>query len=267
MITHCQLTGCPSLTNFNTIMALEGKIYREQNGRKTLCFTWQNTDFFAKLHTGIGWREVFKNLLQGKLPITSAKNEWQAIQRCHQYGISTMDLIAYGLEPSLNIAYQRSFLITRALTSVISLEDYCHHWQKNPPSLSHKKNLIKKVAELATQFHQAKMNHRDFYLCHFLLDTVKLQKGEIVLYLIDLHRVLIHRKQIPQRWLMKDLAGLFFSSINKGFNLRDWLRFINHYENYPWRQLSPQRKQMWRKITQQGLRLYQRRGDTLHQPS
>ena len=34
---------------------------------------------FIKLHYGVGWREIFKNLLLGRWPVLGAKNEWRAL--------------------------------------------------------------------------------------------------------------------------------------------------------------------------------------------
>ncbi|MHA7841036.1 MAG: lipopolysaccharide core heptose(I) kinase RfaP [Gammaproteobacteria bacterium] len=259
MIIFCEKewAACPKLSNFSTIMALEGTIFREQNGRRTLYFQWGQQGAFAKLHQGVGWREIFKNWLQGKHPIISAKTEWEAIQRCHGYGIPTMDLIAYG-EQGWNPARRQSFLITRALAPVINLEEYCDLWKTQPPALSHKRALIAHVAYLAQKFHHAGMSHRDFYLCHFLLDTNKSQNNHFVISLIDLHRTLIHPSSVPKRWLIKDLAGLFFSSLDKGFTLRDWLRFVTVYENCSWHTLSPEKKDLWKTIYAKGLQLYHR---------
>ncbi len=34
--------------------------------------------FFVKIHRGIGWGEIFKNLLTAKLPVLGAGQEWRA---------------------------------------------------------------------------------------------------------------------------------------------------------------------------------------------
>ena len=68
--------------------------------------------------------------------------------------------------------------------------------------------------------------HRDLYLCHFLLhkDGGNFPK----LSLIDLHRALL-RKNLPKRWIIKDLAGLYYSAMGIGLSKRDLLRFIRQY--------------------------------------
>lgn len=259
MIRYCepQWATCPMLKDFSTIMALQGTLFREQDGRRTLYFQWQKQGLFAKLHQGVGWREIFKNWLQGKRPIISARNEWRAIQRCHAEGIPTMDLVAYGTQ-GCNPASRQSFLITRALEPVVSLADYCGSWKTQPPPLDHKRALITQVAHLARQFHDANMNHRDFYLCHFLLNTDKTGNNHFALHLIDLHRALIHKSAVPKRWLVKDLAGLLFSSMDMGFTQKDWLRFVKAYEGCSWHDLYHKRKRLWKKVLTKGLRLYHR---------
>ena len=38
-------------------------VYRDKEGRKTLRFMYRTKPFFLKLHSGIGWVEIFKNLI------------------------------------------------------------------------------------------------------------------------------------------------------------------------------------------------------------
>jgi heptose I phosphotransferase len=77
--------------------------------------------------------------------------------------------------------------------------------------------------------HRAGVNHRDCYICHFLLHTDKpVSASELRLSLIDLHRAQIH-PSLPLRWRNKDLAGLYFSALNIGLTRRDKLRFLKGY--------------------------------------
>ena len=79
------------------------EIYRDKEGRKTLRFRAADRPFFLKLHSGIGWREVFKNLLQFRLPVTSASNEYRAIRKLEALGVDTLSVAAYarvGLDPA-----------------------------------------------------------------------------------------------------------------------------------------------------------------------
>ena len=65
--------------------------------------------FFLKRHSGIGWWEIIKDLLQGRLPVLGADNEWQAIQRLQILNVSTLHAIAFG-QQGRNPARQQSFI-------------------------------------------------------------------------------------------------------------------------------------------------------------
>ena len=89
---------------------------------------------------------------------------------------------------------------------------------------------------MARKMHRAGINHRDFYLCHFLMDEPLALDQAPVLHLIDLHRAQI-RQNVPRRWLVKDLGGLLFSAFEKGLTSRDLLRFMRLYSDRPLREV------------------------------
>jgi len=212
---------------FERVMALQGEIFRNVQGRRTLRFQLLGESYFAKLHEGVGWPEIFKNLLTLRMPILSAMTEVHAIQKLNQIDIPTTPLVAYGVR-GCSPARLRSFVITEDLGDIISLETLCADWKTNPPDARFKRRLIVAVAKLAHRFHAYGLNHRDFYICHFCLDKKRLADDEIHLYLIDLHRVGI-RPQIAYNDRMKDIAGLYFSAMNIGLTARDVLRFLRIY--------------------------------------
>lgn len=209
---------------FSEVFNTQGKIYRHEKNRKTLRFEIDANGYFIKLHQGVGWKEIFKNLLQGRWPVLGAQREWQAIQRLKQIGVPTMDLLGYG-QRGWNPAKLESFVVTAELMNTISLEDYCKDWSSRAPSVKLKRMLITEVARIAHLVHSNGINHRDFYICHFLLDK---NITDLKLYLIDLHRMQF-RRNTPRRWLVKDIAGLYFSSMDLGLTKRDLLWFMKHY--------------------------------------
>lgn len=86
---------------------------------------------------------------------------------------------------------------------------------------------------MTAKMHGAGVNHRDCYLCHFLLDLPLLEDNQqIKLSVIDLHRAQT-RDKVPTRWRDKDLIGLYFSSINIGLTQRDIWRFLRAYFKKP----------------------------------
>src|SRR6185295_20373102 len=60
---------------FDRILALEGEVYRNVAGRKTLRFSRDGKSYFLKVHLGVGWKEIIKNLIRFRLPVVSAKTE------------------------------------------------------------------------------------------------------------------------------------------------------------------------------------------------
>ncbi len=240
----------PKQDLFDQIMMMRGEVFRELDNRRTQRITLGNKQYFLKQHFGVGWREIFKNLLQLRLPVISAKNEWCAIQRLDQLGVATMHLAGYGSRGK-NPARKQSFLLTDELTQVISLEDFCKNWREEPPAFLRKRKLIKEVARIARTLHENGMNHRDFYICHFLLDTVSLDK----IYLIDLHRAEI-RRRTPERWIVKDLAGLYFSSKDIGLTARDLWYFMREYAQQPLRKVLNKNSLLWKKVRHRGDKLY-----------
>ncbi len=75
--------------------------------------------------------------------------------------------------------------------------------------------------------------------------------------MIDLHRAQI-RRRTPRRWLVKDLAGLYFSAMDIGLTRTDRLRFIRAYEQKPLRDVFPEGGRFWRHVALTAIALHQR---------
>jgi heptose I phosphotransferase len=224
-----------SITEFDDFMALQGEVFRSVKDRETHKVILDGESVFIKKHYGVGWSEILKSLLSFKWPILGARNEWQAIHRLNEIGIATTPLLAYGTR-GCHPARKQSFVLTRDLGDIVTLEALCEQWEKQPPSVILKRKLIKAVAELACQFHGHGMWHRDFYLCHFALQQNDLEASNFRLHLMDLHRVEMH-KHLPESKRLKDLAGLYFSAFHIGLTKRDILRFLKFYYQKPLRQI------------------------------
>jgi len=242
---------------FAKIFALDGKIYRHKDGRRTLQFCLDGQSYFAKLHHGLGWRRFLKSLFRLKWPISGAENEWRAIKLLEELKIPTTPLVAYG-QRGRNPITRQSFIITKDLKNTISLEDYCRNWLSDPPSPTLKRALIQRVAEITGSLHRLGLNHCDLYICHFLLDVAESKTPDpqnLTLHLIDLHRVR-QRDKLPQRWQIKDLAALHFSSFEIGLTARDRLRFISIYSQQPWRQALKQQAGLWQQVEKRAQAFY-----------
>ena len=109
-------------------MQLDCEHFRELANHRTLRFELAGRRYFLKVHYGVGWCEILKNLLQSKVPVLGARNEWRAIQRLQTLGVETMNLVGYG-ERGMNPTRRQSFVITDALENMISLADFCAGWE------------------------------------------------------------------------------------------------------------------------------------------
>lgn len=220
---------------FVAVEALQGEVFRELEARRTLRTEVDGRGYFVKIHRGVGWAEIVKNLLSLRLPVLGAANEWRAIGRLAELGVDTMRGVAFGQRGS-NPAAQHSFIVTDELAPTISLEDFCRDWPNEPPPVAFKRALIQRVADMASRMHRGGVNHRDFYICHFLLHLDPAPSSDnFKLSLIDLHRAQV-RAKTPQRWRDKDLSSLYFSALNIGLTRRDYLRFLRTYFARPLRQ-------------------------------
>jgi len=251
-------------------MAIEGvTVKQEVASRRTYRFERDGRAFFIKAHFGVGWREIFKNLLLLKRPILGAENEWQAIRRFQlpEIGIETMNLAAGGKQ-GWNPARQRSFIMTDALDETIALEHWLpelEKWSNRPERLRLKRAIICRLGDIGRRLHENGMNHRDFYLCHFRLDMSKANPlpdaDDLHIYLMDLHRVEQYEK-LPERWAVKDIAGLLFSALfdSKGIilNRSDIIRFIEAYTGENWRDSLSNRHDFWLAVLARIKRIYKK---------
>lgn len=217
---------------FEEVKTIQGEVFRELETRRTLRFELSGKSFFLKWHRGTTLKEIAKNLLSLRMPVLGADREWNAIHRLHTLGVDTMKGVGFG-EKGCNPLTRTSFIITEDLTPTVSLEDYCANWASNAPTPKLKRMLITRVATMVRKMHQGGVNHRDCYICHFLLHLpFNGDERELKLSIIDLHRAHI-RNQVPLRWRDKDLIGLYFSSLGIGLTQRDIYRFLHTYFNKP----------------------------------
>ena len=245
---------------FAGFMALTGRVFRDVPGRKTMqiSFNIANNDvggatksYFIKQHFGVGWAEIFKNLISFKAPIISAMTEVYAIQKLTDIGIATTPLVAYGQRGSSPASLQ-SFVLTEDLGDIVSLEDICADAKTYPVTAENKQLMLIAVANLATKLHSAGLVHRDFYFCHFALNRQHAvvnheNVNQYDLYLVDLHRMLLN--QAPNgKSVMKDIAGFYFSAMQNGFSADELAIFKQHY--------LPQSDAFWSQVNKRASQLF-----------
>ena len=248
--------------SFDQLMSIDGEVFREAPGRRTVRLTRNNRSYFLKTHTGVGWQEIMKNLLYFRLPVLGAMNEWHGVHHLQRLGIDTLSIAGYGTT-SGNPATRRSFIVTDEIADSISLEDFCERWKNNPPTtkdeIRFKRWLITRLAQISRDMHNSGANHRDFYLCHFLLQqtnkNANLSVEDSRLFLIDLHRMQL-RRRTPVRWAVKDISGLRYSSMDLGLSKRDIFRFMRIYRSKPLSQILGKETLFWRRVESRARNLY-----------
>ncbi|SBT10125.1 kinase that phosphorylates core heptose of lipopolysaccharide [Candidatus Accumulibacter aalborgensis] len=242
---------------FVAVEALDGEVFRELEGRRTLRTEVAGRGYFVKIHRGVGGAEIVKNLVSLRLPVLGAENEWRAIERLGELGVDTLRAVAFGVRGG-NPARRRSFIVSEELAPTASLEDYCGLWSTHRPAPALKRALIGRVAEMARAMHAGGVNHRDFYLCHFLLHLDPPPTPDrLRVSLIDLHRAQV-RAKTPRRWRDKDLASLYFSALDIGLTSRDWLRFLAAYFALPLRLVLRQEAALLAHLASEARRLQTR---------
>ncbi len=187
---------------------------------------------------------LLKTLLRQRTHLATAVYDFKGCLDLGQNHISAARPIALGCEYK-GLGEKRSFVMIEQLPEAQSLERLLPEWEKNKQHydlLQDKKVLIEKVADLVRRFHSHGFYHRDLYLAHIFV--CKLSSGDNQLSLIDLQRV-FQPIYFKRRWLVKDLAQLYYSS-KAHFSNADMMRFLHHY--YGQRKLTSDHKSIVRSI-------------------
>ena len=246
---------------YKVLINCSGTVYRSLESRRTFRFEMLGNSFFAKVHFGVGWKAIVAELMRGRLPVLGAKNEWLALKRLEQLGVGTLTPAAFG-EKGCNPAKRKSYIVTDELTDMVSLEEVCATWNTISPSFYLKKMIIKKLAEVSRLMHTNGVNHRDYYLCHFyipnhMLSSEAIKDKEVSLFLIDLHRAQLRSRKTPKRWCVKDISGLYYSSMDCGLTKGDFFRFIQGYTGVTLRN-ALKNKSFWKKVVGKGIKIHKR---------
>ena len=141
------------------------------------------------------------------------------------------------------------------MTNTRSLEDICANWKNDPPKFAFKLALLKEVARSAGIMHRSNICHRDCYICHFLLDMTTADAPRPKVSVIDLHRAL-EWKRLPRRYRVKDVAGLYFSSMDINLTRRDIYRFMKLYSLKSLRDTLQSDQAFWLAVKNTAEKLY-----------
>jgi heptose I phosphotransferase len=213
------------LARLDDFMRLEGMVVKSAvRERSTQRLDLAGVTVYVKKHFFPGMREILKNLLRLQFPV-GALNEWRALLAFHAHNIPTMTPICAGSKPLFWKIEKESFLLTSDLGEATRLSDFLKANQVIPcrgKLLEKKRGILENLADITRKMHRAGINHRDYYLCHILMDNRE------KLYVIDLHRVNV-RNKVGKRWMVKDLAALLFSSLEVPVTHGQRLAFYKRY--------------------------------------
>lgn len=150
--------------------------------------------------------------------ITPAEREVAGIRLLMDHGIPTVPLVGWGW-----VEDGRSFVLTEDLSGYQAGD----RWVESAQDFE---RLIHPVADLAARLHDAGLHHRDLYLCHVFVKPGPSESSEVTLRLIDAGRV----QRLPgwpltRRWIVKDLAQLWYSTLSLPCTESQRGRLIEHY--------------------------------------
>ena len=199
-----------NLFTFEDFWSLKTTPFKKKKDREISLFQWEGKTFFLKRY--------FRIPLFGP---SGAEREWFGAQRLIRAGLKVPLPVSLGI--------QKNWFKGRAFSLFLQakgkrLEDLFLQEGWRP--------FLKPLVQTATRFHLLGFSHQDFYLCHFFWD-----EAEKALTIIDLQR-LRWRKNPPRRWIIKDLAELFYSArqtLDKNEYEAFREAFLFHYARYlPW---------------------------------
>jgi hypothetical protein len=131
-----------------------------------------------------------------------------------QAGIATGKLIGWG-----RTADRGSFVIYQDLAGYMPADKLVAAGGPFQP-------LLGPTAELAAKLHECGLHHRDLYLCHFMARVT----GDLVnLALIDTARVRKLPWLFPDRWIVKDLAQFWYSTLALAISDSQRADWLAHY--------------------------------------
>ena len=234
--------------------AVEGEVYREGRGRRTVRVVLDGRPYFLKFHWGVGWLEILKNWLVGKRPVLGAENEFRACRHLEQCGLNAPRVAAFAAAGG-NPAARRSLILCDELAGFVSLEDVVDGWDDSPPEPASRRRLVMAVARFVRRLHEAGVVHRDLYLCHLLLRADAWAAGEVELAVLDLHRARIV-SPVPDYWRRRDLAALLFSALDTPVHRHAWLRFVRVYSGRPLKEAFAAEGAFWRSVYRRAVKLY-----------
>lgn len=199
---------------------------------------------YLKRHFRLSWTERLAALVNPKGRHSPGAAEWSHLERVRALGVPVPEVVAVGerIGPWTGL---QSYLAVAELTESRELNEILPELRQSLDAETFealKRRIIREMARISATMHNARVFHKDLYLCHFFLNLRKIERDprDVELTLIDLHRLGEHRIW-ADRWRWKDLGQLLFSIEGvPGATPRDAQRFWKHY-----RKLANMRRPAW----------------------
>ena len=186
--------------------------------RQRIKFQTENpkTTLFLKRYKNIPALKQIDNWLSRQRRISTMDCDRRPAEILSRLGINVPKTVAFGVQWR-GVFEKRSFIITEKVPNAESLENKL-------PSLFFRDRIkfIENLAAFVSKFHKTGFRHRDLYLCHIFCDDA----GRFTL--IDLNRV-FKPMILGEKFLVKDLAQLYYSSPGSVITRADRLRFYLAY--------------------------------------
>ncbi|HPN85016.1 MAG TPA: lipopolysaccharide kinase InaA family protein [Victivallales bacterium] len=173
--------------------------------------------FYLKRYNPIPLREILKNAISFKpLFLDGALHEMEALKIFERKGLPAPKPVAAAKFPD-----GRTCVLTLGINNYVRASEFLSG--EYNAGISRRRAVIAKIAKIAGLMHLNNLAHQDLYLLHFFV--VPSENDNV--YLIDLQRLIVSKK-LSERWIVKDLAQLLFSSqgiLSNAEILRLWILY------------------------------------------
>lgn len=153
------------------------------------------------LDTELEGRPLRLHIKRYLVPSTGVNDEVRGIELLKRAQIPTVPLVGWG-----HLADGRSFVINEDLSGYRDSERRVA--EGFPFAL-----LFQPTLDLAVRLHDANLHHRDLYLCHFFSRVSADNSSDVEMRLIDAARVAPMNPLRRRRWIVKDLAQFWYSTL------------------------------------------------------
>jgi hypothetical protein len=176
----------------------------------------------------------------GEDALGPAQREVRQIEALASAGIPALQWAAWGRDAAGG-RERRSFVLAEAVPG-----DALERWLPGPfaemapeRQKALKAVVSERLAALVRKLHGAGFVHRDLYLSHVFIDVE--DDANVHLHVIDVQRV-FRPRWLRQRWIVKDLAALNYSTPRAFASRADRLRWLKLYLDI--RRLGPAEKRL-----------------------